>query len=79
VLLKTAAEEKKQRAAESEKAIHNKSKLKRTSLLLLQKWQEKQDLEVSYSYKYPEIAERIEILRKQQLKQITSGARKKSS
>jgi len=62
--LKTA-EEKKQRAAESlEKAIHKLAQENKPITLVARE----AGLSVSYLYKYPEIKERIEILRKQQLK-----------
>jgi len=62
--LKTAAEEKKQRAAESlEKAIHKLAQENKP--ITFAEVAREAGLSVSYLYKYPEIKERIEILRKQ--------------
>jgi len=62
--LKTAAEEK-QRGRSLEKAIHTSS---REQAYYFCRSGREAGLSVSYLYKYPEIKERIEILRKQQLK-----------
>ena len=65
--LKTAAEEKKQRAAENlEKAIRKLSQANKS--ITFANVARVAGLSVSYLYKYPEIKERIETLRKQQLK-----------
>ena len=65
--LKTAAEEKKQRAAENlEKAIRKLSQANKS--ITFANVARVAGLSVSYLYKYPEIKERIETLRKQQLR-----------
>lgn len=65
--LKTAAEEKKQRAAENlEKAIRKLSQANKS--ITFANVAREAGLSVSYLYKYPEIKERIETLRKQQLR-----------
>lgn len=65
--LKNAAEEKKQRAAENlEKAIRKLTQENKP--ITFANIAREAGLSVSYLYKYPEIKERIETLRKQQLK-----------
>ncbi len=65
--LKSAAEQKKQQAAESlDKAIHKLTQ--ENQPITFASVAREAGLSVSYLYKYPEIRERIESLRKQQLK-----------
>ncbi|MEC4815921.1 MAG: DUF6262 family protein [Scytonema sp. PMC 1069.18] len=65
--LKSAAEQKKQQAAENlEKAIHKLTQ--ENQPITFANVAREAGLSVSYLYKYPEIRERIESLRKQQLK-----------
>lgn len=65
--LKSAAEQKKQQAAENlEKAIHKLNQ--ENQPITFASVAREAGLSVSYLYKYPEIRERIESLRKQQLK-----------
>lgn len=65
--LKSAAEQKKQQAAENlEKAIHKLTQENKS--ITFANVAKEAGLSVSYLYKYPEIKERIDSLRKQQLK-----------
>ncbi len=76
--LKTAAEEKKQRAAENlEKAIRKLTQANQP--ITFADVAREAGLSVSYLYKYPEIKERIETLRKQQLRAGKSTEPQKAS